>query len=532
MNQEKFSFQKATDYVFNNKGEIDIDTTKEYIKKFFIPLTNGNHIFVQCGKAELIDTETLKRVYFNRMHKKMNTFYFNEYIEIKEPVCEIGKPFLFDDKVNMIGKFKHKKSPYINFPEEVRSSVDKVLKLIKEVWANNNEKVYTYIVKWFANMIQGNKNQTIPYLKGIQGIGKSTITELIMNHVIGNELSLVTGSGPLKEKFNLALMGQLMVVFEELENFNKNEWSVISSRLKRECTSKISQYEGKGKDPIKANNINNYIVLSNNDAIKDDDGRRYVVLDLSNKYKGDLSFWKSFYKECVNDKVGEAFYNYLLEVDLSDYSCENIPHTQSKDDAIVKRLDTVALFLKEMFVLKKKEIKHSLMELYTMFSSFCSTQNKNTISKIDFNKKMKEYKINSYKSNSSIVVKVKEHDLLKIAKANKWLHETDDFSDKQPEKKKEMDDYYLKLEDKNIELENIIEQMKQVDEMKEAINKRQAERLKEMTKVLQMKYIEPIKKKKLKVFESEDEPEDDAEVDTEDEKEDEDVTDNFFNNYV
>ena len=40
-------------------------------------------------------------------------------------------------------------------------------------------------------------------------------------------------------------------------------------------------YENKYEKPYEARNMNNYAILSNNDAIKDDEGRRYFILDIS-----------------------------------------------------------------------------------------------------------------------------------------------------------------------------------------------------------------------------------------------------------
>ena len=63
------------------------------------------------------------------------------------------------------------------------------------------------------------------------------ITEFLKKFVIGLDLLLETGSEPLKSHFNGILAGKLLVVFEELENFSVNEWTAISSRLKRYITS-------------------------------------------------------------------------------------------------------------------------------------------------------------------------------------------------------------------------------------------------------------------------------------------------------
>lgn len=426
MNQELFSYEKANECQYDKDGKINIDNATEYIKKFFIPMTNGNHIFTQENTYKIFDKTTIKDVYFNRFHPNISKWYFNKHTDVKTPVCEINKPFLYDRNVNLAKPFKHNKKPYESFPLETKKKVEKLLKLMKEVWANNDKEVFTYIVNWFSNMAKGNKNQSILYLKGVQGIGKSTITEFMTNNVIG-EPAFVTGSEPLKSHFNISLMGKLLVVFEELENFNSNEWQVISSRLKRECTSYNSVYEAKGKDPITAKNNNNFIVLSNNDAVKDDDGRRYVILDLSLKYKDQFDFWTEFYEECVNDKVGEAFYNYLLEIDTSKFKSMVFPQTESKKDAIVKRLDTVAMFLKDKYVLNKIGISTTVTNLHVAYISYCSTKNNKHCGKIEFNKRMEEYGIKYFKSSSVNKYKISEEELLKIANKNKWIHKLDDF---------------------------------------------------------------------------------------------------------
>ena len=78
---------------------------------------------------------------------------------------------------------------------------------------------FQFIIKWFAKMARGFKNDSCLYLKGPQGIGKSCIIEWIRQYVIGIPLCFQGGSGPLKTRFNGELAGKLLVVFEELENF-------------------------------------------------------------------------------------------------------------------------------------------------------------------------------------------------------------------------------------------------------------------------------------------------------------------------
>src|SRR5690606_13754303 len=120
-------------------------------------------------------------------------------------------------------------------------------------------------------------------------------------------------SGPLKTKFNSELAGKILVIFEELENFSSSEWQGISTTLKRMITSPTLMIEAKGKDQKELKNLNNYIIMTNEDAIKDDNGRRYFILPISSKYLGNNNYFDKLY-DCFNNEVGKAFYSYLFEI--------------------------------------------------------------------------------------------------------------------------------------------------------------------------------------------------------------------------
>ena len=102
-----------------------------------------------------------------------------------------------------------------------------------------------------------------------------------------------------------------MVSFEEIETFSASEWVAVGCILKRQITSDFITLQKKGVDSYEAENINNYILLSNHDI--DDDGRRFFVADISTHRKGDFKYWDNLYKTCFNNEVGYALYCYLVE---------------------------------------------------------------------------------------------------------------------------------------------------------------------------------------------------------------------------
>jgi hypothetical protein len=254
---------------------------KAYLMKYFVPLSDGNHAFYEDGKFVIREQKVIKSTYFNRMSKELNDYYFRDYTDIRKVTYELNKPIFYGDYINLCPTIKAKNDlPYSSYNDKVKQGVLAMVQFIKEVLADDNEQSCQYLLKWISNMLKGEKNDACLYLKGQQGIGKSTLTDFLKHHVIGTDLMLETGSEPLKNKFNIILGGKLLVLFEELENFSVNEWSAVSSVLKRLLTSKTIALEGKNANSFQSNNMNNYILNSNNDAIKDDDGRRYFILDI------------------------------------------------------------------------------------------------------------------------------------------------------------------------------------------------------------------------------------------------------------
>eukprot|EP01038_Epipyxis_sp_PR26KG_P018189 gene18189-25585_t len=271
---------------------------KNYLQKYFIPLTNGSHVYIENGK----------------------------------------------DFVNASGQLKRDYKPFASFSEEIKQGVQMMLDFIKEIWANNNELSYDYLLKWFANVVKGFKNQTALYGKCIEG----------------DKDILLTPN-------NMSVLGKILVVFEELPVLNVGEWNVCDGKLKDWITGDEMNYADKYEKKIKAPNISNMIVLTNHKALKRPDGRRYFIVDLNTKYQGNFKYFEQLRQKCFNHHVGLAFYCYLMEIDVSKFKSHEMPITDNKKDAIVELLTPIEKFLKFQYVLKSRNVKCKLVELYNEY---------------------------------------------------------------------------------------------------------------------------------------------------------------------
>ena len=283
-------------------------------------------------------------------------------------------------------------------------------------------------------------------MRARQGYGKSTLFEFIRHHVLGNSLCYKSGSEPLLSKNNAILAGKLLIYFEELETFTTGQWMGVSSRLKKMATSTSMTYEDKYVKPYEARNINSYVVLSNNDAIKDDDGRRYFILDVSGHREiiigskneiENTEYWDNVYA-CFNDEVGHAFYCYLMEqIDIKGFKPQRFPMTNNKISSFAKRLESHENFIKHHYVLQKLGIKASVQELYDEYVDFCKKEQRTPFKKIEFGSKLKELGIEYYKSNGNNKYQVSSEFLHELATTRHWIHEIDDFCEEQPSKEEQ-----------------------------------------------------------------------------------------------
>ena len=454
--------------------DLPTSKAKAYIDKYFIPLTDGKHAFLIDGEYQLYDKAIIKSTYFDRMPAELSKYYFKEKKDLRSITYNINKPILYDKKLNLCPKIMHSyDKKYDEFSEETKSQVDIILQHIKEVYCNNRIDAYEYFLNWLANALRGNRNKSAIYLKGPQGIGKSSIVDdFLRKYVVGEKLYYQGGSGPLKEKFNGGLSGKLFVLFEELENFSVAQWFSVSCVLKRNITSDTLQIERKGQDMREEPNLNNYILNSNNNAIQDEDGRRYFICDIITKYLGNVEYFKKLHN-CFNMETGHAFYCLMYERDLTEYSSLIIPITQSKLDAFAKRLDDAYKFIKDQYILKRKALeKVKPKDLYTEYCSFCSELDMKPKDKQDFNKQMENVGITRRKSNGYEIYDHSLDALKAVADKFHWIHELDE---EEEEDNTKSPSFSYEVDDKDVDIQNLKNQIYQMQKRINDLEKENAE---------------------------------------------------------
>lgn len=215
----------------------------------------------------------------------------NRLREFEDVVCDPRKPALivkyFPDlgrtvfDINVWKGWTYANSPPLENPEE---SCKYILKHIKEVLANNDEKEYHYILNYLATWVQC--PWIIPgialFFYGREGCGKDIIIQALHKIIHPNHITSISDS-VFKGDSNWALGRKFIHVREFSKITNVKTISYLNDILE----SNMIRYRLYFNDPILVENPGFYWISSNiEDAIPaKEDTRRWKIFHCNDKYR-------------------------------------------------------------------------------------------------------------------------------------------------------------------------------------------------------------------------------------------------------
>jgi hypothetical protein len=368
----------------------------DYIQMYYYETYEGNFFFYDNTKKsfELKKQDAFLKEVINKMDKSLFGLYFEKNDRIFQPCSRLDKPRVFEENgeffINECVGFLHKKYlPFKDYSDETKANVHVFLDMIKLIQCNDRDDIYEAYTKYLSQLCRGMKTEVIIYKKSAEGCGKSTETDFIREYVLGKHLCCQTSSEPLTSNNNIILLGKLYVIFEELPVFSMRDWQVVGSKLKTWCTEKTCLYRGLYKNSFEANNISNFVINTNVDSINSS-GRRVLIMPINNVHQKDNKYFKNIKDLCYNNLVGEAFYSYMMEVDISNfYAQSDFPESENKSISTSTYLPSLQKFLKFEYVLKKKSIiNEKPIHLYEKFSHYCTNNVIKPCNKTEFMRKL------------------------------------------------------------------------------------------------------------------------------------------------
>ena len=309
--------------IIGKSAKKDLELCKEYITETIFNLHDGRTICIfNASKLVIYDKEQFNNIIYNRFPcKELKDWfrtsptitYFKLSSEKSDCVIDYKKKTIYNTPI-----IKAKYSKYETFSEASKYGCSLMLNHIKTINCGGDEVQSNYLLKLIKRMCLGVKNNVCVLIKTIgQGNGKSTFLKFLEQGVIGESSSCVGTSNMIMKGFNFPMYGKILVKFEELPCFTREQYKGISGNLKNWITEDYINYEDKGKSSFDAYNCHTLFILSNNDCIDDDNGSRYFILDHTDKFGGDdnkkKKYFDNLYSKCFTEEVSNSFFSYLMD---------------------------------------------------------------------------------------------------------------------------------------------------------------------------------------------------------------------------
>jgi hypothetical protein len=221
-----------------------------------------------------------------------------------------------------------------------------ILQHIREVIAAGDDELATYITKWLAMRFQGiahrKEGETLRrlvaaiILRGAPGTGKG-IFEHYLAAIVGPSHCLLTSRGHgLSSRFNSEFANLILLCADEaFFAGSKTEMNALKSFQ----SEAVFSFEAKFRDCVSLPNHCAVIMSSNESWVAPADAgqRRWLVTDVSPKYKGNQAYFAQLLNEMHNGGPA-AFLGYLLKVDITDFNPEKFPGTDATHDQQVRTI--------------------------------------------------------------------------------------------------------------------------------------------------------------------------------------------------
>jgi len=271
---------------------------------------------------------------------------------------------------------------------------------IKHVLANDDDAVYTHLLRIFKHMLINpmDKTGTIIIIKGVQGSGKNSVFDVFYRYVLGPQVSLTTPNLDLVVgRFNAIRQSLIACCLDEaLDAMDRS----ANNKFKNLITADEVQIEQKGKDAYTVADYCNYCVISNNDfaSLVEESDRRAFCMETNNSKKGDKAYWKNYYDVLDGVDAGKHIFHWLInEVYIpSDWRAQDIPQTRYKVELKESQASSTVKFLLD--ILRERietdlteETTYSNKEMWDMFREFCDQNKHKCISSTAFYRILTRY---------------------------------------------------------------------------------------------------------------------------------------------
>jgi len=253
--------------------------------------------------------------------------------------------------------------------EEKKAYHIELFETLLRVNCGNDTVLMDYVRKYIVHLLKHpfDLPGVALIISGDKGIGKDTLINFIMECVIGDDKSQnYTDNKQFFEKHDNGKQGKFLIKLEEASRGNCLENSAV---LKATITAKALTFNPKGSKAYTFENYGRYIFTTNltNPVEVSNGERRFVIIRASSKMKGNLTFFNTIYKDLFTFEAGRSVADYLLQIDITNFSIRKLPVNIYQDAVIESEKSDIQLFIEQW---GGEELQ--MAELYSQYRSFCS----------------------------------------------------------------------------------------------------------------------------------------------------------------
>lgn len=498
MTVEPFCKEKVVEMIRENK----VDDVKSYIKTYFFKVLKPVCIIFnniadasldyltddEFSRRYITSSMTIQHIIGNKVnHLSYSSWFRNDDTDDYYLEFDVSKPrFRTEGTVkylNMFNGFRFANDDKPKVTTKLRDGIKYIWNHMYEVICSNDDAMFSFLKNWMCHFLSGRKMKTVPYLRGVQGAGKSTLGYFLILLIGKMNVYKTTSPSCLTGRFNGELQGKILLVLEELRCQNASDWKVMNSTLNGLATEDTISIECKGKDAINIKNNLSMIITSNDSPIKvDKNDRRYFMADISTSKVGDAKYFKQLYEYLDNETIQKIFYHEAVQFAKENKFQEEAElrklESNVKAEVMIKNLHPVYTYIREKYILKRKPFNVFLKHFTDDFNLESGTK----LMPIEVSRLLKEANVIGKTSTGNLLrYKYEADEILEVFKKNKWIHEDDEFEEEQ-----ESSDAVDYVETKAALKRQVSELQEQVKELQEQLKNKQPIR-KTVKKIVKVK---------------------------------------------
>lgn len=221
--------------------------------------------------------------------------------------------------------------------QPVEGDCTMALDFTRYVICSGNAGHFAYLIRWMAWCVQnpGKQAEVAVVTQGAKGAGKGTLWRWMLR-IFGMHGLHILHRRHLVGNFNAHLRAVCFVFADEAFFAGDHEGEAV---IKGIITEPELTVERKGVDAFAIRNRLKVAMATNSEwaVAASEDERRYFVLEVSSRRRGDHEFFHELNRQMDAGGLG-ALLHYLLNLDLTGFNIRSVPNTQALQQQKIRSL--------------------------------------------------------------------------------------------------------------------------------------------------------------------------------------------------